>query len=90
MIKVGVVERLFLTAGMISATGKSKELGLKSGMEHKNTMQNLDSRILLIQKKSPQEKSHGLCLENVGFYAPILAEAFPYSQRISKESLFTS
>jgi hypothetical protein len=45
MIKVGVAERLFLTAGIISATGKSKELGSKSGMEHKNTIQNLDSRI---------------------------------------------
>jgi hypothetical protein len=48
---VGVAESLFLTAGIISDTGKSTRLGLKSGMEHKNTIQNLDSRILLIQKK---------------------------------------
>jgi hypothetical protein len=51
MIKEEVAVRLFLTAGMISATGKSKRLGLKSGMGHKNTFQNLDSRILWIQKK---------------------------------------
>jgi hypothetical protein len=55
MIKVGVAKRLFLTAGIISATGKSKRLGSNSGMEDKNTIQNLDSRILLIQKKNPQE-----------------------------------
>jgi hypothetical protein len=44
-----------LTAGIISATGKSKELGSKSGMEHKNTTQNLDYRIFVYSKKSPQE-----------------------------------
>ena len=90
MIKEEVAERLFLTAGIISATGKSKELGSKSGMKYKNTIQNLDSRILLLQKKAHRKISRGLCLNNKEFYAPILAAALPYSHRISKESSFTS